>query len=239
MAAAISARDILEEIEPQGSASYRKVLRNHGVPEPMFGVKISYLKQIEKRIKRDYDLSLELYDTGIYDAMYLAGLIADDPKMTKKNLQHWLDRATCGALRQSTVAWVAAGNQHGYELALKWIDSKSGEAASAGWSTLSSLVAVRADSDLDLSELKRLLGRVQQSIHQQADAVRYTMNSFVIAVGSYVLPLNSDALRAARQIGAVTVNMGNTDCKVPDAAACIDKVKQRGSLGKKRKSAKC
>ena len=100
-------------------------------------------------------------------------------------------------------------------------------------------MSVKPAAELDLSELKRLLGRVQRSIHQQPDAVRYTMNSFVIAMGSYVLPLNPDALRAAHQIGTVTVNMGNTDCKVPAAAASIDKAKQRGSLGKKRKSAKC
>jgi hypothetical protein len=33
--------------------------------------------------------------------------------------------------------------------------------------------------------------------------------------------------------------MGGTACKVPDAAEYIDKVKKRGSLGKKRKNATC
>ena len=67
---------------------------NHGVKEPIFGVKIEDMKKIQKRIKKDYQLALDLYDTGIYDAMYLAGLIADDAKMTKKDLQHWVDKAT-------------------------------------------------------------------------------------------------------------------------------------------------
>ena len=65
------------------------------------------------------------------------------------------------------------------------------------------------------------------------------MNHFVIALGSYVKSLTSDALSAAKEIGEVFVDMGNTACKVPDAAANIKKVKTHGSLGKKRKTVKC
>ena len=117
----MTAKAILEEIEPLGLASYRKVLLNHGVPEPLYGVKIEYLKKIQKRIKKDYRLALELYDTGIYDAQYLAGLIADDAQMTKQDLQRWVEKA-CGALTGFTVPSVAAGSLHARELALEWID---------------------------------------------------------------------------------------------------------------------
>jgi hypothetical protein len=48
-------------------------------------VKVEELKKIQKQIKKDYQLALDLYDTGVYDAMYLAGLIADDLKMSKKD----------------------------------------------------------------------------------------------------------------------------------------------------------
>ena len=69
---------IIEELKRLGTESVKKVLRNHGAREPLFGVKIGDLKKIQKRIKKDYQLALDLYDTGIYDAMYLAGVIADD-----------------------------------------------------------------------------------------------------------------------------------------------------------------
>jgi 3-methyladenine DNA glycosylase AlkD len=89
----MTAKAIIEEIRPLGRESYKKVLLNHGIKEPCFGVKIEELKKIQKRIKKDYRLALELYDTGIYDAMYLAGLIADDAQMTKKDLQRWVEKA--------------------------------------------------------------------------------------------------------------------------------------------------
>ena len=120
----MTAKAILEEIKPLGLDSYKKVLLNHGVTEPCFGVKVEYLKKIQKRIKKDYRLALDLYDTGVYDAMYLAGLIADDAQMTTQDLQRWVEKA-CRPLAGSTVPWVAAGSRHGRELALEWIESKA------------------------------------------------------------------------------------------------------------------
>ena len=102
-----------------------------------------------------------------------------------------------------------------------------------------SLVSIKDDSELDLPELKRLLERVRKSIHQAPNYVRYQMNGFVIAVGSYVQSLTSTALETAEKIGPVTVDMGNTSCQVPFAPDYIRKVQKRGTIGKKRKSAKC
>ena len=74
----MTAKEILTELKSLGTASYKKLLMtNYGAKEPLFGVKIGDLKKIQKRIKQDYQLALDLYDTGNYDAMYLAGLIAD------------------------------------------------------------------------------------------------------------------------------------------------------------------
>lgn len=235
----MTAKEILKELEALGSDGYRKILRNHGVPEPVYGVKIEELKKFQKRIKKDYRLALDLYDTGVYDARYLAGLVADDARMTRKDLERWLAGANCPALLEFTVPWVAAESPHGREAALEWIDSPKEPAASAGWATLGSLVAITDDAALDRGELKRLLTRVEKTIHKQPNRVRYAMNGFVIAVGCYVKELTDAALAAASKIGEVTVEMGGTACKVPDAAGSIEKVRKRGAIGKKRKTAKC
>ena len=135
--------------------------------------------------------------------------------------------------------WVAAGSPHGQELALEWMDARDDKTMAAGWATYSSLVSTKNDDDLDLAEVKKLLARVARTIRDQPDRVRYCMNGFVIAVGSYVKSLTQQALQAARKIVKVSVDMGDTACKVPAAEEYIKKVEQRGTIGKKRKSAKC
>ena len=235
----MTADEIVKQLKPLGTDSYKRVMLNHGAREPLFGVKIDDLKKIQKKVKKDYQLALDLFDTGIYDAMYLAGLVADDHKMTRRDLQHWVTKATSAGISEYTVPWVAAESLHGRELALEWIDSKKESVASSGWATLSGLVAIKDDADLDLPLLKRLLARVQKTIHDQPNRVRAVMNVFVIAVGSYVKPLTAGALEVGARIGPVTVDVGGTACKTPYAPDYIDKVRKRGIIGRKRKTTKC
>src|SRR5437870_7675944 len=115
----MTAAEIVQELKPLGSANVKKVLLKHGIKEPLLGVKIEEMKKIQKRIKKDYQLALDLYNTGIYDAMYFAGLIADDAKMTKKDLRHWVATANCSMISEYTVPWVTAESDHGRELALE------------------------------------------------------------------------------------------------------------------------
>jgi 3-methyladenine DNA glycosylase AlkD len=235
----LTCEEILAALQPLGSDGYKRVLFNHGIQEPCYGVKISDLQPWVKKIKKDYQLALQLYRTGIYDAMYLAGLIADDARMTPADLQSWVEQAYCAPLSGTTVANVAAGSSHAKTVALDWLDSPRDLTAVAGWATLSALVSVRPDDQLDLPALTTLVHRVERTIHTTPDLVRYQMNAFLIAVGCYVKPLTEAALEAAGRIGPVTADLGKNACKVPSAVDSIRKVEARGTLGKKRKSAKC
>jgi hypothetical protein len=206
---------------------------------PFFGVKIEELKKIQKVIKKDYQLAKDLYATGNADAMYLAGLIADDAQMTKKDLQDWIKKALSQNISGYTVPWVAAEGKYGYELALEWIESKEPDIAAAGWNTLGNIVSLRADTELDIKKIQSLLQRIEKEIHTAPNRVRQCMNGFIIAAGSFITTLTDKAIATANKIGPVTVDMNGTACKVPSAAEYIQKVKTRGTIGKKKKTVKC
>ena len=48
----MTANEIVEELRMLGAESIKKVLRNHGVQEPFFGVKVGDMKKIQKRIEK-------------------------------------------------------------------------------------------------------------------------------------------------------------------------------------------
>jgi len=235
----MTVQSIMTELKSKGNEGTKKILLKHGIKEPFFGVKVEDLKVIQKRIKKEYNLAKELFSTGNADAMYLAGLIADEQKMTKKDLTAWVKDAVSVNISEYTVPWIAAESQFGHELALEWIDDKKEFIAAAGWSTLSSLVAIKPDSELDIPFLKKLLTRVENSIHVSDNRVRNAMNVFVISVGSYVTPLTDYAMAVGKKIGEVKVDKGGTACKVPDSVEYILKAKSKGVLGKKKKMARC
>lgn len=232
----MTAAEMLDELRPLGTESYKKVMRAYGVREPFFGVKIGDLQKIRRRIKRDHQLALDLYGTGNYDAMYLAGLIAHDARMTRRDLGHWVEQAYCRPLAGTVVPQVAAGAPDGCALALEWIESAEPLIASAGWAAAACVISVRDDAALPAAAL---LQRVRKRLFQEPDVVRYHMKGFVIAAGSFVPELTEEALAVGTELGPVAVDMGGTSCQVPFAPDYIRKVQQRGAIGKKRSSAKC
>jgi len=137
------------ELTQLANAQTKKTWMTHGAQEPCLGVKIEDMKKIQKRIKRDYQLALDLFDTGIADVMYFAGLIADDAKMSRKDLQKWVEGANSVWVAEFTVPWVASASPHGREMALKWIESKDEAIASTGWQTYSSMVAIKEEAEED------------------------------------------------------------------------------------------
>ncbi len=235
----MAVQEIMAELKSFGDEGVKKIWLKHGIKEPFFGVKIEHLKTIQKKVKTDYELAKGLFATGNTDAMYLAGLITDDLKMTKADLQTWVRQAVSNNISEYTVPWVAAGSKYGFELALEWIDASEEYIAAAGWATLSNLVALKPDSELDIPALKQMMDRVIQNISSSADRVKYTMNGFIIAAGSYVTALTENAIAAANKIGTVTIDKNGTACKVPGVIEYIDKMKSKGTLGKKKKMVKC
>src|SRR5262245_43096311 len=116
---------VLAELKKAGSEQTKNTFMRHGAKEPFYGVKIEDIKKIQKKIKdNQQQIAIELFASGIGDAQYLAGLMANGAKMSKKDLQEWAEAAEWPMISEYSVAWVASENPEAFEIALKWIDSK-------------------------------------------------------------------------------------------------------------------
>ncbi|MBJ6364038.1 DNA alkylation repair protein [Paenibacillus sp. GCM10012307] len=231
--------EIMDELEKLGDEQTKKTFIRHGAQEPLFGVRVGDLKKLVRNVKKNQQLVYDLYDTGNSDAMYLAGLAVDPKAISRERLQDWADKAYWYMLAEYTVASAAAESSYARELALEWMQSDEEMVAVCGWSTYANYVSITPDEQLDHEEITRLLEQAGRTIHEERNRVRYTMNGFVISIGAYVRGLNERAKETAVQIGKVHVDVGQTACKVPLAVDYIEKVEQRGNVGKKRKTCIC
>lgn len=235
----MSVQAVLEQLRSLGSESVAAILRKHGATEPVWGVKIEEMKKLLKPYRGDVALACALFESGVYDAQYLAGLMADGRLMSQAQLQQWVESANAPAIREYSVAWVTAESPFAMEMALRWIADEDAGVAATGWAVLTQFISVTPDSELDVVRLGQLLARVEATVHQQENRVRAAMNNFVIGLGCFVVPMHAAALAAGKSIGKVAVDVGDTACKIPFAPEYIQKVVQRGSVGKKRKNVKC
>jgi hypothetical protein len=234
-------QSLIDDLNSKASEKTRATLIRHGsAPDRTLGVSIADLKAIAKTIKGQQALALELYDTGYLEAMYLAGIVATGTTMTRKQLDAWAEAAAgMPMISEYTVPWVAIESPSGPSAATAWVGSKKEHIASSGWCTWSGLVATQADHALDLRRIQDLLDKVVAEIHTAKNRARYTMNGFVIAVATYVEPLLPQARAAAHKIGTVSVDMGDTACKISLAPEAIAKNEALGRIGRKRKTIRC
>lgn len=67
------------------------------------------------------------------------------------------------------------------------------------------------------------LAVIVEGIHQAPDSERYVMNNALIAIGCRSAALEKAAQAAAKTIGTVEVDHGDTSCKTPDARLALTK----------------
>jgi 3-methyladenine DNA glycosylase AlkD len=232
---------VMYGLKAKGSDKTRAILVRHGgSADHILGVSVADLKVMAKGLKGQQELALGLYATGFMEAMYLAGMVASGKLMSEKQLQAWADGSRgISMISEHTVPWVAVESPAARALALKWMGSKTEHVAASGWCTYAGLLATTPDEELDLVEIQGLLERVVKEIDAAPNRTRYTMNGFVISAGTYVKPLLKQAKETAKKLGAVSVNMGETSCKVPLATEYIAKIEGMDRVGHKRKTIRC
>ena len=231
--------EIMSEIESLGSERTKKYYESQGAREPLFGVASGALKPIAKKIKKNQPLAEELYATGNYDAMYLAGMIADPKKMTPADFDRWIEKAYFHMISDYIVAVTLAETDFAQDVADKFIASGNELVMSAGWSCYEWLIGSRKDEEFNRSKILSMLEVVEKNIHSQPNRTRYAMNGFIIAVGVSFIPLHEEAIRTAERIGEVSVSMGKRACRVPNAFESIKSETDKGRLGFKRKNVRC
>lgn len=235
----MNANEVLQELAALGTERTKKVYTQNGAREPLFGVATGAMKPLVKRIKKNQALAEELYATGNYDAMYLAGMVADAKTMTAADFDRWMEGAYFYMISDFIVAVTLADTGIAQAVSDRWIASGQELYVSAGYSCYCWLLGNRKDAEFDKGKLEAMLDTVRDTIHTSPYRAQYAMNNFVQTVGISYLPLHEKALAVAKAIGSVEVRRGSTRLSVPIAAEEIEKAAAKGRLGFKRKYLRC
>ncbi len=210
----------LARLKAAGTAQTRKIYARHGAQGEMFGVSYAHLGRMHKEIKTDHALACALWASGNHDARVLATMIADPAQFDNALADAWvkdLDNAIVadafsGPMRKSKLA---------RRKAAKWTKSKHQWIGRAGWNIVAGLALY--EPDLPDEYFAAFLPEIERTIHTRPNRTRDAMNNALIAIGVRSPQLRKLALAAAKRIGKVEVDHGETNCKTPDAAEYIHK----------------
>ncbi len=217
-------KHVMAELKKLGKPSTVKTYERHGAGDNVFGVSYADFYKLQKKIKVDHELARKLWDSGNTDARTLATMIADPQECCARLLDGWL-KGTSYRLLVDAVAGVTARSPVAEKQMEKWMKSKKEDPRQAGYSVL----AGRLCRDLPVSDAscKGYLKTIEKEIHGSPNWARYSMNNALIAIGIYKPSLTKAAIAAAKRIGKVEVDHGDTSCKTPDAVPYIQKALKR------------
>jgi 3-methyladenine DNA glycosylase AlkD len=218
-----TAAQVMDELKALGKEQYVAIYRRHGIKGPIFGISVADLKKLQKKLKINHDLALALWATGNYDARILAMMIADPKRADSSLLDEWVrelgDYGVADALstyiRKTTLV---------REKMEQWIQSDGEWIATVGWNLLGCLAL--DDPSFSDEFFESYLAIIERDIHNSQNRVRYAMNNAVIQIGVRNAALAQKATAAAKRIGYVDVDHGETNCKTPDAASYIKKARE-------------
>ncbi len=228
--------EIMNKLKDLGTAQTKKIYQNHGADMDTFGVSMAELKKIAKKVKVNHELGLQFLNSHNTDAVYLSRWVVDSSQISIKELETILHETDYYLIIENVIPYIAGNNTSlAFECIEKWITKKHHTFRQAAYSIYTLMVMSLPNDELDINEVSLLVDYIRENIHNEQNRVRYTMNSFIIAVASSIPTLTTRAKEVANEIGKVHVSMGKTACKVPFAPTYIEKIERLGKIGVKRK----
>jgi 3-methyladenine DNA glycosylase AlkD len=207
---------VLSELKSMGDPRALESWKKMGMDTSTFyGVGLTKLKGYSRKVGKSHELAAELWATGIHDARLLATMIEEPDKVTEGQIDAWIADLDFWDLSDKLCTNVVAKTPFAGKKIKQWLKSKSEYARRAAFVLLAEM-ARNGDAIKD-SEFEAYIELIEERIHKEKNWPREAMNWALICVGSRNKSLNRKALAAARRIGPVAVDYGDTSCKAPDA----------------------
>lgn len=222
----MTSSEVLATLKKAGKPQTAAIYKRHGTGDNVFGTLTSEIGKLQKKIKVDHALALELWKTGNAEARMLAVQIADPQKVTRALADTFLTDGPVRFLGLYLAALI--GRSPIADKTMRdWMKSADETTRETGYNILCARLRDDADAIGD-ADAAKVVATIEKQIHQSPNWARYAMNSAVIAIGVWRPKVRKDAIAAATRIGKVDVNHGETSCKTPDAASYIRKAAERG-----------
>lgn len=216
---------VMAELKRSGTAQARKIYARHGVRGDQYGVSYAVLGRLKKQIKTDHALAVALWASGNHDARVLATMVADPEQIDLRLATAWSKDLDNYGLSDA-LAGLLAKSPKVRDRYARWTKSKNEWLGVLGYGILNRRaldVDTPVDEIVNDQVLAGYIAEIEKSIHGRPNRTRHAMNMALVAIGVRNPRLQKLALEAAKRIGKVEVDHGQTSCQTPDAAAYIKK----------------
>lgn len=191
--------EVLVKLREQARPGQLEAMARFGLTgAARLGLAVPTLRALAREFKRDHDLALALWDTGIPDAQILAGMVAEPARLTAAQMDHWVtgmrawdvcDQACLNAFVKSPLAWDAIP---------RWARRRAEFEKRAAFSLLA-VAAVHQKTRPDADFIARL-PLIEAAADDERNFVKKSVNWALRQIGKRNATLREPALTLAQRL---------------------------------------
>lgn len=180
-----------------------------------YGIGLTQLRKLAKKIGRDHELALALWEEHNYDAKIL-GLLIDDPKMiTREQAEAQVEHLRTGHLEHvfSSCDATLAKTPFVVELASDWVHSPDSARKSSAYGLLYEISKSKKKSAPDDAYFLDKIALIRNTFFDEDKWVQGSMAGALLGIGKRNKRLNTAALEVAKMIGPVAMETDGEACE--------------------------
>ncbi len=190
--------EVMAELRALGDAEALAGMARYGIrTDAALGVSIYKLRLLARRIGRDHELALALWETGVHEARILASYVDEPAAVTTEQVERWaLDFDSWDTVDQVTDLFERAG--FGWSRAVEWSGREEEFVKRAAFALMAGL-AVHDKGAADERFLV-LLPVIEREAWDERNFVRKAVNWALRNIGKRNACLNAAAVESALRI---------------------------------------
>jgi 3-methyladenine DNA glycosylase AlkD len=179
-----------------------------------FGIGLTQLRKLAKKIGRNHDLALECWQSDYYDVRVI-GLLIDEPqKITREQAESQVEALEMGMLTHvfSTCDATLAKSPLAFDMAVAWRDSGHIARRKCAYGLLYEMSKNKRDKRLSDAFFLEQVTHIDQNVDNESKDIRLAMGTALMGIGKRNLALNEVCIRVAKRIGPIDFNEGDSKC---------------------------
>lgn len=195
------ANDIVAEIRSLGSDENRAGMAKFGINTARaFGVSMTTLKPLARRLKRRHDLAQALWATGWHEARILAALIDEPAKVSERQMDGWVADVDSWDLCDQASMKLFAKTPFVHAAVARWAADEREFVRRAAFATIAGY-AIGAKNVPD-DQLVPFFTLIERHANDDRNFVKKAVNWALRQVGKRSAALHAPALALARRLEA-------------------------------------
>jgi 3-methyladenine DNA glycosylase AlkD len=195
----VNVTDVIEQLRQASDAKYLEGMKRFGVDNSKaLGIPLPQLRKIAKSIKKDHQLALDLWDSGIHECRVMASLVDDPKQVTLQQMDKWVADfyswdvcdQVCGNLFDRT--------EFAIEKALEWSKSEKEYIKRAGFVLMAEFAVHNKKASNE--EFMQFFPIIEREAWDDRNFVKKAVNWALRQIGKRNKDLHKIAIECARRV---------------------------------------